>query len=130
MPHITPIIGNGVVVDPKVLLDEIEMLERRTIDCSRLRVSTNAHLIFPYHQELDRVTERYLGKNKLGTTKRGIGPAYEDKIARLEGKDGCLTQIVFTDGRSLARRALFLASGESSCLTGSDMVVDGGISNV
>jgi adenylosuccinate synthase len=82
-PHITPIIGNGVVVDPKVLLDEIEMLERRSIDCSRLRVSTNAHLIFPYHQELDRVTERYLGKNKLGTTKRGIGPAYADKASRV-----------------------------------------------
>jgi len=82
-PHITPVIGNGVVVDPKVLLDEIDMLERRSIDCSRLRVSTNAHLIFPYHQELDRVTERYLGKNKLGTTKRGIGPAYADKASRV-----------------------------------------------
>ncbi len=82
-PHITPVIGNGVVVDPKVLLDEIEALERRSIDCSRLRVSTNAHLILPYHQELDRVTERYLGKNKLGTTKRGIGPAYADKASRV-----------------------------------------------
>jgi adenylosuccinate synthase len=82
-PHITPVVGNGVVVDPKVLLDEIEMLERRSIDCSRVRVSTNAHLIFPYHQELDRVTERYLGKNKLGTTKRGIGPAYADKASRV-----------------------------------------------
>jgi adenylosuccinate synthase len=82
-PHITPVIGNGVVVDPRVLLDEIDMLERRSIDCSRLRVSTNAHLIFPYHGELDRVTERYLGKNKLGTTKRGIGPAYADKASRV-----------------------------------------------
>ena len=82
-PHITPVIGNGVVVDPKVLLNEIEALERRSIDCSRLRVSTNAHMIFPYHQELDRVTERYLGKNKLGTTKRGIGPAYADKASRV-----------------------------------------------
>ncbi|MGH9247646.1 MAG: adenylosuccinate synthase [Acidimicrobiales bacterium] len=81
--HITPVIGNGVVVDPKVLLDEITMLEARGKDCSRLRVSSNAHLIFPYHQALDRVTERYLGKNKLGTTKRGIGPAYADKAARV-----------------------------------------------
>ncbi|MGH9186355.1 MAG: adenylosuccinate synthase [Acidimicrobiales bacterium] len=82
-PHLTPVIGNGVVVDPRVLLDEIDALERRGIDCSRLRVSSNAHLILPYHQALDRVTERYLGKNKLGTTKRGIGPAYADKAARV-----------------------------------------------
>src|SRR3954452_13395871 len=67
--HITPVIGNGVVVDPQVLLDEIDLLSRRGVDCSRLRVSSNAHLILPYHQELDRVTERYLGRNKLGTTK-------------------------------------------------------------
>ena len=82
-PHVTPVIGNGVVVDPAVLLDELDMLESRGIDTSRIRVSGNAHLIMPYHQELDRVTERYLGKNKLGTTKRGIGPAYADKAARV-----------------------------------------------
>jgi adenylosuccinate synthase len=82
-PHITPVIGNGVVVDPKVLLAEVDMLEGRGVDCSALKVSGNAHLIMPYHQELDRVTERYLGKNKLGTTKRGIGPAYADKAARV-----------------------------------------------
>src|SRR5256714_9453583 len=81
--HITPLIGNGVVVDPAVLVAEVDMLERRGVDCSRLRVSGNAHLIMPYHQELDRVTERFLGKNKLGTTKRGIGPAYADKAARV-----------------------------------------------
>ena len=81
-PHITPIIGNGVVIDPLVLLAEIDMLEGRGIDCSRLRVSGNAHLILPYHQTLDVVFERHLGKNKLGTTKRGIGPAYADKAAR------------------------------------------------
>src|ERR1043165_1022943 len=81
--HITPVIGNGVVVDPAVLLSEVDMLTRRGVDCSRLRVSTNAHLILPYHQALDRVTERYLGKNKLGTTKRGIGPAYADKASRV-----------------------------------------------
>ncbi len=82
-PHITPVIGNGVVVDPAVLLAEVDALGERGIDTSRLVVSGNAHLIMPYHQELDRVTERYLGKNSLGTTKRGIGPAYADKAARV-----------------------------------------------
>ena len=81
--HTTPIIGNGVVVDPAVLLEECGMLERRGIDTSRLVVSGNAHLIMPYHYELDKMTERYLGHNKLGTTKRGIGPAYADKAARI-----------------------------------------------
>ena len=80
---ITPVIGNGVVVDPKVLLEEMAMLTRRGVDCSRLVVSGNAHLVMPYHQELDRVTERFLGKNALGTTRRGIGPAYADKAARV-----------------------------------------------
>ncbi|HUZ09817.1 MAG TPA: adenylosuccinate synthase [Acidimicrobiales bacterium] len=81
--HITPVIGNGVVVDPAVLLDELSALEAKGVDTSRLVVSGNAHLIMPYHQELDRVTERYLGKNALGTTKRGIGPAYADKAMRV-----------------------------------------------
>jgi adenylosuccinate synthase len=80
---VVPVIGNGVVVDPAVLLEEIDMLVSKGIDATRLRLSGNAHLIMPYHQELDRVTERYLGKNKLGTTKRGIGPAYADKAARV-----------------------------------------------
>ena len=81
--HIVPVIGNGVVIDPVVLFEEIDMLEGRGIDCSRLKVSSNAHLILPYHQLIDRVTERYLGKNKLGTTRRGIGPTYADKAARV-----------------------------------------------
>jgi adenylosuccinate synthase len=81
--HIVPVIGNGLVVDPVVMLTEIDMLESRGVDCSRLRVSGNAHLILPYHQELDRLIERHLGKNKLGTTKRGIGPAYADKASRV-----------------------------------------------
>jgi adenylosuccinate synthase len=81
--HITPVIGNGVVVDPNVLISEVDMLTSKGVDCSRLRVSGNAHLILPYHQELDKMTERYLGKNKLGTTKRGIGPAYADKSTRV-----------------------------------------------
>jgi adenylosuccinate synthase len=82
-PHITPVIGNGVVVDPEVLLAELERLREKGIDVSRLVVSGNAHLIMPYHQELDRLTERFLGKNALGTTKRGIGPAYADKSSRV-----------------------------------------------
>ena len=79
----TPVLGNGVVIDPAVLLAEIDALEGRGVDTSRLVVSGDAHLIMPYHQELDRVTERYLGKNALGTTKRGIGPAYADKATRV-----------------------------------------------
>jgi len=62
---------------------ELDGLERKGVDTSRVRISGNAHLIMPYHQELDRLTERYLGKNKLGTTKRGIGPTYADKALRV-----------------------------------------------
>jgi adenylosuccinate synthase len=81
--HCTPVIGPGVVVDPRVLLEEIEALGGRGVDTSRLIVSGSSHLIMPYHLELDRVTERHLGRNRLGTTKRGIGPAYADKAARI-----------------------------------------------
>jgi adenylosuccinate synthase len=81
--HITSVIADGVVVDPRVLLEEMDELAARGIDPSRLLISANAHLIMPYHLELDRVTERYLGKQQLGTTKRGIGPAYADKAARI-----------------------------------------------
>jgi adenylosuccinate synthase len=82
-PWITPVIGNGVVVDPSVLVSEMDALEARGVDCGRLRLSGNAHLVMPYHLELDRLTERRLGKNRLGTTKSGIGPAYADKAARV-----------------------------------------------
>jgi adenylosuccinate synthase len=82
-PHCTPIIGPGVVVNPEVLIEEMDALEKRGVDTSRLLVSGNAHLIMPYHLEIDRVTERRLGKNRLGTTKRGIGPAYGDKALRI-----------------------------------------------
>jgi adenylosuccinate synthase len=81
--HITPVIGNGVVVDPRVLLAELDTLTAKGVDTSRMKVSGNAHLILPYHQELDKVIERRLGKNKLGTTKRGIGPTYADKASRV-----------------------------------------------
>ncbi len=82
-PHVIPVIGNGVVIDPRVLIDEIDRLAEAGVDCGRLKVSGNAHLIFPYHQALDVVAERHLGRNRLGTTKRGIGPAYADKAARV-----------------------------------------------
>jgi len=77
------VIGNGVVVDPGVLLDELAGLEARGVDTSRLLISADAHLIMPYHIVMDKVTERYLGKSKIGTTGRGIGPAYQDKVARV-----------------------------------------------
>ncbi len=83
-PRVVPVIGNGVVVDPQVLLDEIDELTRARVDYGRLLVlASAAHLIMPYHRALDKVTERYLGDARIGTTGRGIGPAYGDKIARV-----------------------------------------------
>ena len=82
-PGVTNVIGNGVVVDPGVLLDELAGLEARNVDTERLLISADAHLVMPYHVAMDRVNERYLGKAKIGTTGRGIGPAYQDKVARV-----------------------------------------------
>ena len=82
-PHITNVIADGVVVDPAVLLRELDELTASGVDVSGLRLSLNAHLIMPYHLELEKVTQRFLGKNALGTTKRGIGPAYADRAARV-----------------------------------------------
>jgi adenylosuccinate synthase len=82
-PHITPVIGPGVVVNPATLLREFDELTARGIDVSRVRVSHAAHLILPYHVALDRAREARLGGAKVGTTQRGIGPAYEDRAARL-----------------------------------------------
>jgi len=81
-PDCTPVIASGTVVDPAVLLAEMDMVGRRGLDPSRVRLSSNAHLIMPYHRKLDAVIERYLGKNQIGTTKKGIGPAYTDKYSR------------------------------------------------
>jgi adenylosuccinate synthase len=81
-PQVTPVIGNGCVIDPKVLLEEMATLQSRGIDPSRVRISANAHVIMPYHRKLDAVRERYLGRQQIGTTKRGIGPAYMDKFSR------------------------------------------------
>lgn len=82
-PDVVPVIGNGVVIDPRVLLEEIDGLAARGISAERLLISANAHLIMPHHRALDKVSERYLGKAKIGTTGRGIGPAYGDKIYRM-----------------------------------------------
>ena len=82
-PSTQCVIGNGVVVDPRVLNEEIDGLRRQGIDLQGLRVSANAHLIMPYHLLLDQAGEARLGKREIGTTKRGIGPCYADKAARL-----------------------------------------------
>ena len=82
-PGVTPVIANGVVVDIEVLFSELEALSARGVDVSKLLISANAHVITSYHRTLDRVTERFLGKRQIGTTGRGIGPAYADKINRV-----------------------------------------------
>jgi adenylosuccinate synthase len=82
-PGVRNVIGNGVVVDPGVLIEELAGLEARGVDTSGLMLSADAHLIMPYHIAIDKVSERYLGKAKIGTTGRGIGPAYQDKISRV-----------------------------------------------
>jgi len=81
--NVTPVIGNGCVLDLKVLIDEIDRVESEGISCARLIISSNAHIIMPYHLALDEASERRLGKNLIGTTKRGIGPAYQDKVSRM-----------------------------------------------
>src|SRR5690606_38497494 len=93
-PGVVPVLGNGVVIDPAVLLHEIELLESRGVSCSDLLISANAHLIAPYNVTLDKVTERFLGKNRIGTTGRGIGPTYADKVNRV----GVRVQDLFDPG--------------------------------
>ncbi len=104
-PNVIPVIGNGCVIDPKVLLEEMDALQKRGVDPSALKISGNAHLIMPYHRKLDAVRERFLGKNQIGTTRRGIGPAYLDKFSR----DGIRVQDlydpkIFSDKLELALR--------------------------
>jgi adenylosuccinate synthase len=82
-PGCVPVIGNGVVVDLPVLFEEIDALETRGVDTSRLVVSANAHVIAEYHRTLDKVAERFLGSSRIGTTGRGIGPTYADKMNRI-----------------------------------------------
>ncbi len=92
-PGCTPVIGNGVVIDLNVLFEEIDGLEARGVDTSRLLVSANAHVITEYHRTLDKVNERFLGSRRIGTTGRGIGPTYADKMNRL----GIRIQDLFDD---------------------------------
>jgi adenylosuccinate synthase len=89
-PHITPVIGNGVVVNPRTLLDEMAMLAERGVDPSRTRVSRAAHVIMPYHVALDRAAESRLAGDEIGTTRRGIGPAYADRAWRIGVRMGDL----------------------------------------
>ena len=91
---VVPVIANGVVVDIEVLFDELDALTARGVDVSKLRVSANAHVITHYHRTLDKVTERFLGKKQIGTTGRGIGPTYADKINRV----GVRIQDLFDEG--------------------------------
>ena len=93
-PGVIPVISNGVVIDPEVLQGELQALSARGVDVSRLKVSANAHVITAYHRTLDKVTERFLGKRQIGTTGRGIGPAYADKINRV----GIRIQDLFDEG--------------------------------
>lgn len=93
-PGVIPVISNGVVIDISVLFAELDALNSRGIDTSRLRVSANAHVITEYHRTLDKVTERFLGKRQIGTTGRGIGPTYADKINRV----GIRIQDIFDEG--------------------------------
>ncbi len=93
-PDAIPVIGNGVVIDPGVLIGEIDGLRARGVSCERLLISASAHLIMPHHRALDRVTERFLGSARIGTTGRGIGPAYSDKVARV----GIRAQDLFDPG--------------------------------
>ena len=103
-----PVIGNGVVIDPAVLLDEIDGLEARGVSCDRLLISASAHLIMPHHIALDKVTERHLGSSRIGTTGRGIGPTYSDKAARM----GIRMQDLFDPG--ILRQKLELALREKN----------------
>ncbi len=93
-PGVTPVIGNGVVVDLDVLAEELDGLEARGLDVSKLMVSSHAHVVTLYHRTLDKVTERFLGKRQIGTTGRGIGPTYADKINRV----GIRIQDLFDEG--------------------------------
>jgi adenylosuccinate synthase len=103
-----PVIGNGVVIDPAVLLAEIDGLAARGVPCDRLLISANAHMIMPHHIALDKVTERFLGNSRIGTTGRGIGPTYSDKVARM----GIRMQDLFDPG--ILRQKLDLALREKN----------------
>ena len=108
--HIVPVIGNGAVVNPRVLLSEMDGLVERGVDVSRLRVSNNAHLVMPYHLALDKAAESKLGRNQIGTTCKGIGPTYTDKTSRI----GLRTQDLMDP--PLFREKLELVLGQKNAL--------------
>ena len=111
-PHVTCLIGNGVVVDPKVLLEEIDLLRGRGVDTSRLFLSDRAHLVMPYHFLLDGLEEEARGAGALGTTRRGIGPCYVDKAARLGIRAGELL-----DREAFRKRVAFVLEQKNALLT-------------
>ena len=112
---VTPVIANGVVVDLPTLFNEIDMLESRGVDCSRLRVSTRAHLIFPWHQSHDAISEAMRGDDKIGTTLKGIGPAYADKAKRVGVRAGEVADpeafVATVRARCLAENQIIDAAG-------------------
>ena len=110
-PHVTPVIGNGVVVDMPTLFSEIDRLESRGVSCARLKVSSLAHLIFPWHQALDALAEAKRGAGKIGTTLKGIGPAYASKINRTGIRVGSVL-----DPDSFARQVRERAVDENTAL--------------
>ena len=114
---VTPVIANGVVVDLPTLFNEIDMLESRGIDCSRLRVSTRAHLIFPWHQSHDAISEAMRGDDKIGTTLKGIGPAYADKAKRVGVRAG---EVVDPEAFAATVRARCLAENQIIDAAGGD----------
>ena len=111
-PNVVPVIANGVVIDPGVLFEELEGLDARGVDTSRLLISANAHLIMPYHRALDRVSERFLGKGRIGTTGRGIGPTYADKVSR----QGVRVQDMF-DAKILRKKIELALNDKNQLLT-------------
>jgi adenylosuccinate synthase len=111
-PHTTCIIGNGVVVSPAVLIDELDQLASKGIDTSRLLISARAHLIMPYHTLLDKLEEEAKGTAALGTTRSGVGPAYMDKVGRLGIRAGDLTDL---DG--LRQRLRFVLNHKNTVIT-------------
>ena len=125
-PHVIPVIGNGVVVDLPTLFREIDTLEGRGISCARLRVSTQAHLIFPWHQALDALYEAGRGDEKIGTTLKGIGPAYADKARRIGIRAGdVLDPAAFAD---LVRSQCHAHNAEFASLGGEALHVDAVVS--
>ncbi|MEY4164530.1 MAG: adenylosuccinate synthetase [Actinomycetota bacterium] len=119
---VTPVIGNGVVVDLPTLFKEIDSLESRDVSCARLKVSSQAHLIFPWHQAIDAAMESGRGDGKIGTTLKGIGPAYADKVRRVGIRAGAVLDPAMFE--TLVRERAVAAQKEISMLGGEPIEVD------